>query len=287
MERWSAIDQENIHLATIRVYAQKNPNGSQAKPRIILTLPPNRETPDEPGDEYDLDMVNEAVENQIVVAEREKEPGTLSRARTTILTGRVRHECNLKPSLTERYRQRIRDRTRAANTHTRTIKILDEEKSIGGRGAINMLTSGVANTNGFTDLVVCLCLCSHIFKCSKFSCRNQNQNQPKVNSSVWHVCLATSCSTCSLGYSARGSIGLLNPCVKRRSSPKRILKKSCKKLHSCIGVESITVLGSCWRTSRAMEYALPSNCSLSMYLHFRVIDQGRECPLTHARFEPG
>lgn len=111
MERWSAIDQENIHLATIRVYAQKNPNGTQAKPRIILTLPPNRETPDEPGDEYDLDMVNEAVENQIVVAEREKEPGTLSRARTTILTGRVRHECNLKPSLTERYRQRIRDST--------------------------------------------------------------------------------------------------------------------------------------------------------------------------------
>lgn len=168
MERWSAINQENIHLATIRVYNLKNPDGSLAKPRIILTLPPNREAPDEQGDEYELDMVNEAVENQIVVAEREKDPGTISRARTTILTGRVRHECNLKPLLTERYRQRIRDRTRAANTHTRTIKILDNERSI-GRGAINRLTSGVANTGGFADLVVRLCVHSHSFKCTNLS----------------------------------------------------------------------------------------------------------------------
>lgn len=158
MERWSAIDRENVHLATIRVYGRNNPDGSPAKPRIILMLPPNQDTPGEPGDEFELDMVNDTVENQIVVAEREKEPGTASRARTTILTGRVKHECNLKPLMTERYRQRIRDRTRAANTHTRSIKILDNERSIGGRGAINRLTSGVANTGGFSDLIVRLFL---------------------------------------------------------------------------------------------------------------------------------
>ena len=154
MERWSAIDQENIHLATIRVYERRKPDGTQIKPRIILFLPPEFDNPDEPGDEFELDMVHDQVDNQIVVAEREKEPGTASRARTTILTGSVRHECNLKPLLTEKYRQRIRDRSRAANSHSRSIKILDNERSIGGRGAINRLTSGVANTGGFADLVV-------------------------------------------------------------------------------------------------------------------------------------
>ena len=112
MERWSAIDQENIHLATIRVYERRKPDGTQIKPRIILFLPPEFDNPDEPGDEFELDMVHDQVDNQIVVAEREKEPGTASRARTTILTGSVRHECNLKPLLTEKYRQRIRDRSR-------------------------------------------------------------------------------------------------------------------------------------------------------------------------------
>lgn len=151
MERWSRIDQEGVHLATIRVYHHaKSVTGK--KPRIIMRLPPNPETPDIDGDEYELDMVNDAVENQIVIAEREKEPGMNNRARTTILTGRVKHECNLRPSLTEGYRRRMKERTKAANTHTRTIKRIEDEHP-GGRGGINMLTSGISNTKGFVDLV--------------------------------------------------------------------------------------------------------------------------------------
>ncbi|TCD63740.1 hypothetical protein EIP91_004991 [Steccherinum ochraceum] len=73
MEKWSSIDAEDVHLATIRVYHNAK-SSTGKKPKIVLRMPP--EPGEEKGDEYELDMVNESVENQIVVAEREKEPGT-------------------------------------------------------------------------------------------------------------------------------------------------------------------------------------------------------------------
>lgn len=152
MEQWSAIDREGVHLADIRVYHQAKSSTGKS-PRIVLRLPPPPDAPQEPGDEYELDMVNESVENQFVIAEREKEPGTASRARTTILTGRVKHECNLRPVLTERYRQRLKMRSMQANLPSRTIKRIEDEHP-GDRGTINRLTSGVTNTTGFSDLIV-------------------------------------------------------------------------------------------------------------------------------------
>jgi len=151
MQRWSAIDAEGIHLATIRVY-HDDKAASGKKPRIVLILPNADPNSTQPGDEYEMDMVNDAVENQVVIAEREKEPGSGNRARTTILTGRVKHECNLRPSLSDRYRQRLKERSRASNTPVRTIRMIEDETP-GGRGHINRLTSGVSNTGGFSDLV--------------------------------------------------------------------------------------------------------------------------------------
>jgi len=145
MERWSAIDAEDVHLATIRVYHEAKSSSGRA-PRIVLILPPNPETGE--SDEYEMDIVNDAVENQVVVAEREKFPGTASRARTTILTGRVKHECNLRPMFTDRYRQRLKQRAIAANMPKKQIKWIDEA-GLGGRGKINMLTSGVMNAMPF------------------------------------------------------------------------------------------------------------------------------------------
>lgn len=152
MELWSSIDAEGIHLATIRVYHNAK-SAAGKSPRIVLMLPPPADNPSEPGDEYELDMVNEAVDNQFVIAEREKEPGTASRARTTILTGRVKHECNLRPVLTDKYRQRLKMRQLQANQPRRAIKYIEDEHP-GDRGAINRLTSGVSNTTGFSDLIV-------------------------------------------------------------------------------------------------------------------------------------
>ena len=141
MERWANIDRENVHLATIRVF--------KASSRIKLYLPENPAHPEEPG-EYELEMVQESVENQLVVAERPKSSG--SRAKTTILAGKVKHECNLRPVFTEKYRKRVRDRHREVNTRVRQIKMIDEVTP--GRGSVNMLSSGVANASAFSDLVV-------------------------------------------------------------------------------------------------------------------------------------
>ncbi|KAI9061195.1 hypothetical protein FKP32DRAFT_1576737 [Trametes sanguinea] len=146
MERWSAIDEEGIHLANIRIYHHAESSLGR-RPRIILTLPPDPAHPGEP-DEYEMEMVNQDVENQIVIAEREKEPGTGSRARTTILTGSVKHEANMRPMLTERYRQQLKERNRAANQPRRTTMRI-EDAHPGGRGSINMLTSGATNHAGF------------------------------------------------------------------------------------------------------------------------------------------
>ena len=141
MERWANVSREDVHLATIRVF--------KASSRIKLYLPENPANPDEPR-EYELEMVQESVDNQLVVAEKEKEPG--SRARTTILAGKVKHECNLRPVFTEKYRKRVRDRHREVNTRSRQIKMIDEVTP--GRGSVNMLSSGVANASAFSDPVV-------------------------------------------------------------------------------------------------------------------------------------
>ena len=206
MEKWTSIDAEDVHLATIRVYHNAK-SSTGKKPKIVLILPPD--DGGEKCDEFELDMVNESVENQIVVAEREKEPGTGSRARTTILTGRVKHECNLRPSLLSRsYRQRIRERTQRANMPIRTIKRI-EDSHPGGRGSINMLTSGVTSTSGFSDLVVRAPLSVEPADTDVTGLhRSQNQKFRRASSSGWLVCLAISSWICYLASSENENTGL-------------------------------------------------------------------------------
>src|SRR6266550_2807843 len=99
MERWASINVEDMHLATIRIYHPPPESPPNQKQRIILFLPPNQDptqpnaepAPQKPNwpsfeaatrfqasgpepDCYELDMVNDHVENQIVVAERPKDP---------------------------------------------------------------------------------------------------------------------------------------------------------------------------------------------------------------------
>ncbi|KAH7884260.1 transcription initiation factor IIF, beta subunit-domain-containing protein [Phlebopus sp. FC_14] len=186
MARWAAVDKEDVHLATIRIY-QSTMSSSGRSPRIFLFLPPDPNDPTPRAanlpqfppdaayipagegaggvqvDRYELDMVNEAVENQLVVAERPKDPGPPPpgtatahpynpRARTTILTGRVKHECNLRPLFNDSYRRQMRERSRAYNTPRRQIRMIEEAGVSGGRGGINRLSSGV-NTGSFADMI--------------------------------------------------------------------------------------------------------------------------------------
>lgn len=126
-------------------------------------------------DGYMLDMIQDTVANQIVVAEIDKEPENLaSRAsegssiycpavptpcillsETTIMSGRIKHEVNVRPSYGEKYSNRMRARHEAASEPTRQIKMI-EDSHPGGRGNINMLSSGAnQRTGSFDSLVVC------------------------------------------------------------------------------------------------------------------------------------
>lgn len=219
MERWSAVDEEDVHLASIRIY-EGDPNipAAQRKHKIILFLPPNRDPinlpssgsfhslngtlisggsnapspasaatppPSAPSpagpinpngpisyihpqitnwpiftphptkdistrgsdpDIYEIEMVNDNVDNQIVVAERAKDKGYgppnqpyNPRARMVILTGRIKHECNVRPAFSASYRRQMRERHREYNTPVRTAKHM----------AITDLQSKRRQTSGF------------------------------------------------------------------------------------------------------------------------------------------
>lgn len=188
MERWASINVEDVHLATIRVYSNAS-SASGKKPRIVLFLPPHRDpsnpnplpnasnrpvfdamasfpTTDVEPDCFELDMINDSVENQMVVAERPKDASfnlsgaptsaPNSRARTTILTGRVKHDCNLRPAFSHNYRKQMKERHRKYNTPLRQIKMIEDAGVPGGRGGVNRLSSGVGVGAGaaFGDLIV-------------------------------------------------------------------------------------------------------------------------------------
>ncbi|KAJ6551580.1 transcription initiation factor IIF, beta subunit [Mycena capillaripes] len=182
LERWTAINAEDVHLATIRVYSKPG-----ERTRMFLFLPPNADPSQKPSvpppqnpnrphfahatayavdggaepDCYELDVVNENVENQVVIAERPKDPSLSvstsaaaatpnTRARTTILTGRIKHDCNLRPALTASYRRQMRERHIKYNTPTRQIMRIEDAGL--GQGGVNRLTS-VGTTGNFKGMV--------------------------------------------------------------------------------------------------------------------------------------
>ncbi|KAH9957129.1 transcription initiation factor IIF, beta subunit-domain-containing protein [Russula dissimulans] len=143
MERWSKFDAEGVQLAKIRIYDV----APGAAPRIVVLVPSED---GEDDDIYELDMVNQDVHNQVVVAERAKAPSGIGRARTTIMTGKVKHECNLRPRMTGRYERRLTERGAAANERAVRVGLMDGARA--GRGGGKMLSSGITSAAGFADL---------------------------------------------------------------------------------------------------------------------------------------
>ncbi|KAI0260417.1 transcription initiation factor IIF, beta subunit-domain-containing protein [Gloeopeniophorella convolvens] len=143
MERWSKFDSEGVQLAKIRIYDV----APGAPPRIIVFVPSDDGDED---DMYELDMVNQDVHNQIVIAERAKVPASIDRARTTIMTGKVKHECNLRPRMTGRYERRLTERGAAAYEKTVRVGLMDGARA--GRGGGKMLSSGISSASGFAEL---------------------------------------------------------------------------------------------------------------------------------------
>ncbi|KAH9964878.1 transcription initiation factor IIF, beta subunit-domain-containing protein [Russula dissimulans] len=148
MERWSKFDAEGVQLAKIRIYDV----APGAAPRIVVLVPSED---GEDDDIYELDMVNQDVHNQVVVAERAKAPSGIGRARTTIMTGKVKHECNLRPRMTGRYERRLTERRlteRGAAANERAVRVGLMDGARAGRGGGKMLSSGITSAAGFADL---------------------------------------------------------------------------------------------------------------------------------------
>lgn len=273
MERWSAIDAEDVHLASIRVYSEAK-SAAGKTPRIVLFLPPNPADPTSVNDTsrpvfgpnsayntnpneiqpdvYELDMVNDNVENQIVVAERPKMPDPNSkephnpRARTTVHTGRVRHNCNLRPVMNAAYMKQMKERTRKYNTPQRQIGRIEDAGISGGRGGINMLSSGVGVGSGtaFNNLVVSFHTAVPVLYLSLTSCRALSRNPRKAPLNAWRVCRRTSSSTNSFHTFARSLVGQSKFCANERSSLNNILRRLYRRLRHSIGAGSSLACGS-------------------------------------------
>ena len=69
------------------------------------------------------------------------------------MSGRIKHEVNVRPSYSATYSSRMRARHDAASEPARQIKIM-EESHPGGRGTINMLSSGANQRTGAFDSFV-------------------------------------------------------------------------------------------------------------------------------------
>jgi hypothetical protein len=222
MERWSKFDAEGVELAKIRIYDV--PPG--APPRIIVFVPPEDGAGDD--DVYELDMVNQDVHNQVVVAERAKAPSGTGRARTTIMTGKVKHECNLRPRMTGRYERRLTERGAAANERTARVGLMDGARA--GRGGGKMLSSGVTSAAGFADLAVSVTsVILRITTTTTMSdimlidnCSAQRPSRQKGSTSAWRACPETNSSMRSLRSSASASIGRSSCCGRRRNSQRCI-----------------------------------------------------------------
>jgi transcription initiation factor TFIIF subunit beta len=180
MERWAGLEEDGLELATIRIYDDKS-RGAHAPPRMFVEAPADPKDPSQGKDLYELDMNNQDVENQIVIAERAKDPSQpTNRARTTIMTGKVKHECNLRPVFSERYRERVKRAMNSSLPTKRTRLIGEVAKGSAGQMAVNRLTSGVTSAAGFQDISV-----RHPARCPAFSCssaspaQRNRQKQPK------------------------------------------------------------------------------------------------------------
>jgi hypothetical protein len=125
---------------------------------------PSRSEPDA----YELNVVNNTVENKIVVKEHPKDPSlSMSNSvaaatvsmymRTTILMNRIKHDWNLRPVFDLRYRRQMKELSMKYNTLQRQIRMIGGAGVPGGRCGVNRL-SGRAGLGLGECLVISLCV---------------------------------------------------------------------------------------------------------------------------------
>lgn len=168
MERWLAVEPEGELLGTLRCWEEIDPRTQKQAMSIFV---PSEQDPSV-MEEFRLDMVQEMVRNQFVIAETDKDSDNpANRASKCVLvsrmvlkyfffleltqfSGRVKHEVNVRPKYNADYSDRMRARVAAASEPARQIKMIEDSMG-GARGNINMLSSGAnQRTSSFDSLVV-------------------------------------------------------------------------------------------------------------------------------------
>ncbi len=116
-----------------------------------MFLPPEGDRGGDGDDDInELDMVNQKVVNQIVVAERAK---ALQRRDAPARCSRqIKHECNLRPRITKRYKCRLMERCVVANEKSMRVRVMDGARA--GLGGGKILSSGFTSAAGFADIAV-------------------------------------------------------------------------------------------------------------------------------------
>lgn len=113
-ETWKNIDQDNVHLGSLRIYKDAQPPGKSA--RISLVLPENTMTSHIPK-EYSISLLSAEVQNKFVFSQTEH---------GKTINGTVHHECVAVPTEANAYRNIMRKRVREAGTPQRTTQVLGQ-----------------------------------------------------------------------------------------------------------------------------------------------------------------
>jgi len=71
-------------------------------------------------------------------------------ARTTIMTGQIKHEGNLHPHTTERYERRLMERRSTANEKSMRVRMMDGARA--GLGGRKMLSNGIMSADNFANI---------------------------------------------------------------------------------------------------------------------------------------
>ena len=134
---------EGVQLSKICVYDM--PPG--ATPHIMVLMPLDNDREDSI---YELDMVNQDMHNQDIIAEHARATTGTDHACMMIMTGKVKHECTLPPVMTSHYKCPLAVHSAVAKNKAVCIELVDGTCT--GHGGAKTHSSSISFTAGFTDL---------------------------------------------------------------------------------------------------------------------------------------
>ncbi|RHZ51050.1 hypothetical protein Glove_485g15 [Diversispora epigaea] len=118
-EKWEDLDDPNIELARVQVYSQ--PFGPDVYKLVLVENERHSDLPKE----YELDIIQKEVSDSYCFCQDNKADTSVT------LSGTVKANYNMKPSVNTEYSKKVRERTKKASKPERKIRILEEFENRG------------------------------------------------------------------------------------------------------------------------------------------------------------